>query len=171
MFAKLKQRWQDMRTIADLSKDAERRALQAGQQHPGAEHYALAALDLADGSARRVFQRIGADPEAYRAALANRHAAALSAMGLDAAGAVGAGEAPAAAVAGKLFDAQPSGQALMQTLPEVQRRLPAPLCGAHILLAVAGMRLSAAGRALGAINVDPQVLGRAAEEELRAMLA
>ncbi|GJJ01949.1 hypothetical protein RugamoR64_24870 [Duganella rhizosphaerae] len=58
MFAKLKQRWQDMRTIADLSKDAERRALQAGQQHPGAEHYALAALDLADGSARRVFQRV-----------------------------------------------------------------------------------------------------------------
>lgn len=168
MFAKLKQRWQDMRTIADLSKDAERRALQAGQQHPGAEHYALAALDLADGSARRVFQRIGADPEAYRAALANRHAEALSAMGLDAADAVAR---PTPAVAGKLFDAQPSGQALMQTLPEVQRRLPAPLCGAHILLVVAGMRLSAAGRALGAINVDPQALGRAAEEELRAMLA
>ncbi|OEZ64037.1 Clp protease N-terminal domain-containing protein [Duganella sp. HH105] len=168
MFAKLKQRWQDMRTIADLSKDAERRALQAGQQHPGAEHYALAALDLADGSARRVFQRIGADPEAYRAALANRHVEALSAMGLDVAG---AGEPPAPAAPGKLFDAQPSGQVLMQTLPEVQRRLPAPLCGAHILLAVAGMRLSAAGRAFGAINVDPQALGRAAEEELRAMLA
>ena len=171
MFAKLKQRWQDMRTIADLSKDAERRALQAGQRHPGAEHYALAALDLADGSARRVFQRIGADPEAYRAALANRHAEALSAMGLDAVDAMDAGARSAPGKAGKLFDAQPSGQVLMQTLSVVQRRLPAPLCGAHILLAVAGMRLSAAGRALGAINVDPQALGHAAEDELRAMLA
>lgn len=89
-------------------------------------------------------------------------------LGLDA---TDAGPPPTPAAPGKLFDAQPSGQALMQTLPEVQRRLPAPLRGAHILLLVAGMRLSAAGRALGAINVDPQALGRAAEDELRAMLA
>ncbi|WP_332852200.1 Clp protease N-terminal domain-containing protein [Duganella sp. S19_KUP01_CR8] len=168
MFTKLKQRWQDMRTIADLSKDAERRALQAGQQHPGAEHYALAALDLVEGSARRVFQRVGADPEAYRAALANRHAEALSALGLQADAGL---PAPETVAAGRLFDAQPSGQSLMQTLPEVRRRLPAPLCGAHILLVVAGMRHSAAGRAFGAINVEAQALSRAAEDELRAMMA
>lgn len=166
MFAKLKQRWQDLRTIANLSNHAERWALKAGQQHPGAEHYTLAALELADGSARRVFQRVGADPEAYRAALEKRHAAALSALGLE----VEAEDmAPPPATAGKLFDAQPSGQALMQKLPDAQRRLPAALCGAHILLVVAGMRQSAAGRAFGAINIDLQALGRAAEEELRTM--
>jgi deferrochelatase/peroxidase EfeB len=170
MFAKLKQRWQDTRTIMALSLDAERRALQAGQQHPGAEHYALAALDLEDGSARRVFQRIGADPEAYRAALADRHAAALSTLGIDAEPLQQAAP-PAPAKAGALFDAQPSGQALMQSLTELRRRLPAPLCGAHVLLAAAAMTHSAAGRALKAIDIEPQALSRAAEDELRALMA
>lgn len=167
MFAKLKQRWQDTRTIMALSLGAEQRALQEGQQHPGAEHYTLAALDLPDGSARRVFARVGADPDAYRAALNNRHADALSAMGL---GDTAAGEAPPPAKATVLFDAQPSGQALMQSLPELQRRLPAPLCGAHVLLAAASMAHSAAGRAFKAIGIDLQALGSAAEAELRAAM-
>jgi hypothetical protein len=169
MFAKLKQRWKDTRTIMALSLDAERRALQAGQRHPGAEHYTLAALDLEDGSARRVFARIGADPEAYRAALAERHAAALSGLGIDATSLQDQAPPPAEATA--LFDAQPSGQALMQNLPELQRRLPAPLCGAHVLLAAAVMTHGAAGRALKAINIEPHALGRAAEDELRALMA
>lgn len=169
MFAKLKQRWRDTRTIMTLSLDAERRALGEGQRHPGAEHYTLAALDLPDGSARRVFERIGADPEAYRAALANRHAAALSAVGLAAPG-LDAGHAESPAEPTRLFDAQPSGQALMQSLPELQRRLPAPLCGAHVLLAAASMAHSAAGRAFKTIGIDPQALGRAAEAELRAAI-
>lgn len=164
MFAKLRQRWQDTRTIMKLSLDAEQRALQQGQQHPGAEHYLLAALDLPDGSARRVFARLGADPDAYRAALANRHAATLNAIGLHDA----AGDAPPPAQAGVLFDAQPSGQALMQSLPELQRRLPAPLCGAHVVLAAAAMAHSAAGRAFKTIGIDLQALGSAAETELRA---
>ncbi|MHA4871425.1 Clp protease N-terminal domain-containing protein [Duganella sp. PWIR1] len=189
MFAKLKQRWQDTRTIMALSLDAEKRALQEGRQHPGAEHYTLAALDLPDGSARRVFARIGADPEAYRAALSNRHAAALGAIGLHdaaalaaaAAEATGPGAASTSAWPGDsdamppakpaiLFDAQSSGQALMQSLPELQRRLPAPLCGAHVLLATASMAHSAAGRAFKAIGIDPQALGSAAEAELRAAM-
>lgn len=102
MFAKLKQRWQDTRTIMALSLAAERRALREGQRHPGAE---------------------------------------------------------------------PSGQALMQSLPELQRRLPAPLCGAHVLLAAENMAQSAAGRAFKAIGIDLQALGSAAEAELRAAIS
>jgi ATP-dependent Clp protease ATP-binding subunit ClpA len=166
MFGKLKQRWQDTRTIMKLSLDAEKRALQEGQRHPGAEHYTLAALDLPDGSARRVFARLGADPEAYRAALADRHSAALNAIGLH--DATTASDSVPPAQASVLFDAQPSGQALMQSLPELQRRLPAPLCGAHVLLAAAAMAHSAAGRAFKAIGIDLQALGSAAETELRA---
>lgn len=172
MFAKLNQRWQDTRTIMALSIEAEKRALQEGQQHPGAEHYTLAALDLPDGSARRVFERIGVDPDAYRAALGNRHAAALSAIGLQdaAAAAQGVDGATSPAKPTILFDAQPSGQALMQSLPELQRRLPAPLCGAHVLLAAADMAHSAAGRAFKAIGIEPQAVGSAAEAELRAAM-
>ncbi|MYM67409.1 peptidase [Pseudoduganella sp. FT55W] len=166
MFAKLKQRWQDTRTIMALSLGAEQRALQEGQQHPGAEHYTLAALDLPDGSARRVFARIGADPDAYREALNNRHTEALNAIGFYDA----AVEAAPPAESTLLFDVQPSGQALMQSLPELQRRLPAPLCGAHVLLAAASMAHSAAGRAFKAIGIDLQTLGSAAEAELRAAM-
>jgi len=167
MFAKLRQRWHDARTIMKLSLDAEKRALQEGQQHPGAEHYTLAALDLPDGSARRVFARIGVDPEAYRAALADRHAAALNAIGLHAPVEASATDSAAATL---LFDAQPSGQSLMQSLPELQRRLPAPLCGAHVLLAVAAMAHSAAGRAFKALGIDLRSLSSAAEAELRAAM-
>ncbi|MYM28439.1 peptidase [Duganella sp. CY15W] len=170
MFAKLKQRWKDTRTIMALSLDAEKRALQEGHKHPGAEHYTLAALDLEDGSARRVFARIGVNPEAYRAALASRHGDALSAMGLDgAAAATPNAEAPLPVPPSALFDAQPSGQSLMRRLPELQQRLPAPLCGAHVLLAAASMAHSAAGRAFKAAGIDLNVLSSAAEAELRAV--
>lgn len=165
MFAKLKQRLQDMRTIKNLCESAESQARQAGQRQPGAEHYVLSALDLADGSARRVFQRLGADPDAYRAALASQHADALEKLGIDASSVPDAtpiGGAPPA-----MFDSQTSGQALMQALPELTRRLPAPLCGAHVLLAAAAMQHSTAARALRAMNLEPQALTHAAEEELQ----
>ena len=58
----------------------------------------------------------------------------------------------------------------MQSLPELQRRLPAPLCGAHVLLATASMAHSAAGRAFKAVGIDLQALGSAAEAELRAAM-
>ncbi len=169
MFATLRQRWKDTRTIMTLSLEAEKRALQEGQQHPGAEHYLLAALDLPDGTARRVFARLGADPDAYRAALASRHQAALAAMGMSTTPRAGDVSAPPLK-ATALFDTQPSGQTLMRTLPELQQRLPAPLCGAHIVLATANMAHSAAGRAFKSIGIDLQALGSAAEAELRSLM-
>ena len=165
MFAKLKQRLQDMRTIKNLCEGAENQARQAGQQQPGAEHYVLSALDLADGSARRVFQRLGADPDAYRAALTSQHVNAFGKLGLDASGIPAA--TPVSGAASAVFDSQPSGQALMQALPELTRRLPVPLCGAHVLLAAAAMHHSLAARALRAINLEPQALTQAAEKELQ----
>jgi deferrochelatase/peroxidase EfeB len=165
MFAKLKQRLQDMRTIKDLCQGAENQARLAGQEQPGAEHYVLSALELADGSARRVFQSLGADPDAYRAALAGQHASALGKLGIDGSGIPAA--TPVSGAPSAIFDSQPSGQALMQALPELTRRLPAPLCGAHVLLAAAAMQHSQAARALRAMNLEPQALTQAAEKELR----
>ncbi|CAN7424890.1 Clp protease N-terminal domain-containing protein [Pseudoduganella sp. LjRoot289] len=165
MFAKLKQRLQDMRTIKNLCEGAESQARQAGQRQPGAEHYVLSALELADGSARRVFQRLGADPDAYRAALASQHVNALGKLGIDASGVPPATPVDGAPAA--IFDSQPSGQALMQALPEMTRRLPAPLCGAHVLLAAAAMQHSQAARALRTMKLEPQALAQAAQEELQ----
>ncbi|KQV84661.1 hypothetical protein ASD15_05635 [Massilia sp. Root351] len=164
MFSKFKQHLQDMRTIKSLCEGAEGHARVAGQEHPGAEHYVLSALELDDGSARRVFERLGKDADAYRRALAGQHVDALKKLGIDAGG-VGA-PAPIAGQPAALFNSQPSGQALMQALPELAKRSSTALCGAHVLLAAAGMQHSLAARALRAMDVEPQALARAAEDEL-----
>lgn len=166
MFSKFKQHLQDMRTIKSLCEGAEDQARRAGQEHPGAEHYVLSALALDDGSARRVFERLGKDPEAYREALAGQHVAALKKLGIDAGG-VGEPQ-PVAGKPAALFDSQPSGQALMQALPELAKRSQAPLCGAHVLLAAADMQHSLAARALRAMGVELEALALAAEAELGA---
>jgi ATP-dependent Clp protease ATP-binding subunit ClpA len=169
MFAKVKQRLQDMSTVKRLCEGAEGAVRRAGQELPGAEHYVLSALALDEGSARRVFARLGMDADAYRTALAGLHAEALRKVGIDADGLgqpMPAGGKPAA-----LFDSQPSGQALMRALQEVAKQSAAPLCGAHVLLAAAGMQHSLAGRALRGMGVEPATLVRAAEEELGATFA
>ncbi|KQW87086.1 hypothetical protein ASC94_27060 [Massilia sp. Root418] len=153
-----------MQTIKALCEGAEEQARKAGQEQPGAEHYVLSALALEDGSARRVFGRLGKDAEAYRAALARQHSEALRKLGIDAGG---AGEPlPVAGEASGLFDSQPSGQALMQALPELAKQSQAPLRGAHVLLAAAGMQHSLAARALRAMDVELEALVQAADEEL-----
>lgn len=166
MFSKFKQHLQDMRTIKSLCEGAEGEARKAGQEQPGAEHYVLSALELDDGSARRVFERLGKSPQAYRAALAGLHAEALRKVGIDA-GSVGEAQAVADKPAA-LFESQPSGQALMQALPELAKRTQTPLCGAHVLLAAAGMRHSLAARGLLAMDVELEGMARAAEEEVGA---
>lgn len=166
MFEKLKQYWRDAQTIKDLSVLAEGHAREEGEQHPSAEHYILAALDLQEGSARRVLERLGADPRACRTALLQRHASALATLGLVAGSDVQAPAVPPRPAV--IFDAKPSGQALMQALPELRRKMPAPLCGAHVLLAAAAMTHSAAMRALAAAGIESQALSQAAEAELIA---
>jgi hypothetical protein len=65
---KLRNPVRDMRTIKTLMTGAEAEALEAGESVPGAEHLLLSALALPDGSARRAFERVGADPDELRAA-------------------------------------------------------------------------------------------------------
>lgn len=168
MFKRFKLYLQDIRTVAALNTEAERQAHLGGEQLPGAEHYLLSALSLEEGSARRVLQRIGADPDGFRAAITEQYSSALKKMGLDAGL---AGEAPPPVTDKKaLFNAQPSGQALMQALPDLRKTTRAtPLCGAHVLLAIARMPHSVAARALKAMGVDCQAVAQAAEAEL-AML-
>ena len=62
----------DVRTIAALCTGAEAEARRDGQCLPGAEHLLLSALALPDGSARRSFERVGAQPDGLRTA--DRHA-------------------------------------------------------------------------------------------------
>ena len=165
MFGSIKRRMNDIATISKLCSAAEKHAGAAGQQQPGAEHFLLAALDLPDGSARRVFERAGADPSRFKLAIERQYQEALQAVGAEVPVFTMQDEhvAPATAV----YKAQPSGQAVMQRLAE-QRTPDTALSGAHVVLAVASSAYGVAPRALRAMGVDRETLLAAARSEIDA---
>ena len=73
----------DIRFMQSLFPAAEALAAAQGEKEPGAEHLSLASLDFQEGSARRVFGRVGADPDQFRAAVEAQHAASLRSIGIE----------------------------------------------------------------------------------------
>ncbi|KNY17472.1 peptidase [Shinella sp. SUS2] len=165
MFDRIKERFQSMGTIKALCEQAEQHARQDQQKEPGAEHFLLAALDLPDGTARRAFEAIGADPDAFRPAIARQYADALKMLGLPAGLAAGLTEPEPAPAQRAVFDAAPSGKAVMQTLAE-GRGSHNPLLGAHVVAIVAAMPHGVAARALRAMDIDAKALQAAADRIL-----
>lgn len=155
----------DMRTMRRLLEAAEAEARAAGVEQPGAEHLVLAALALPDGSARRVLERAGGDPDDYRAALDRQHAEALRAVGLDPAEDPGPQPLPPGRRP-RTMRSSANAQRLFQAATRRCRADRAPLAGAHVLLALADMEHGTATRALAEAGVDRDGLRRAALAEL-----
>lgn len=161
---------QDIGTVKKLLSRAEDEAHRAGDSLPGAEHLLLSALALPDGSARRAFERVGADPEQFRGAIGAAHADALRGVGIlagddtsvvPAAGTI----APAAGV----FRANASlDQAFQAAVTLSKASTPSRLLGAHVVAAVCRMEHGTAARALATLGIDRAALGAAAGEELSA---
>ena len=82
MFNTIKQRFRDVSTIDALCTGAEKLANADGQKEPGAEHFVVVALELPNGTARRTFKRIHADPDSFRAAIARQYEDALQNIGI-----------------------------------------------------------------------------------------
>lgn len=164
MFRQLKHRFLSMRTLSQLCTQAEVHARASGQAAPGAEHFLLAAIDLPDGSARRAFESIGADPAAVRSAIEQQYRNALQGLGL------GNAALPQAAAlephAPGLYRAQPSGQELVQALARTRKDQGGPLLGAHVVLAVAAMSQGVAARTLRAMGIDAARLAAAAQAQV-----
>lgn len=164
MFRQLQHRFQSMRTLSRLCTDAEAHARSRGQAAPGAEHFLLAAMDLPDGSARRAFESVGADPAAVGEAIERQYRDALQSVGvqvpLPAAAAL---QAPAAA---GLYRTQPSGQELVQALARSSKEQAGPLLGAHVVAVVASMPQGVAARALRALGIDAARLVAAARAQV-----
>lgn len=168
MFKRMLNKLRDMATIKSLCEEAERQARLLGEDLPGAEHYLLSALALEEGSARRAFERVGADPAAVRGAIAAQHSQALAGIGIALPPDAVPDRAPLPPK-GKLFSAKPSGQAVMQALHGLRQKHQSPrLLGAHVLLAVAAMSNSSAARALKGMQINLAALAAAAETELRS---
>ena len=172
MFNTIRQRFRDVRTINALFSGAEKLANATGQKEPGAEHLVLSALELPDGTARKAFERIHADPNGFRAAIARQYEDALHNIGIALPPDVVITDEATPVAAGKgLFKAQASFDTLMQTLYEVKNKehktdSAAPLLGAHVILAATTAQYGVAVRAFGAMGADPTKLAEAARAEI-----
>ncbi|HEX8612716.1 MAG TPA: Clp protease N-terminal domain-containing protein [Telluria sp.] len=172
MFQRIRQRLGDMKTIRHLCQGAETYALADQQRAPAAEHFLLSALDLDDGTARRAFAQVDADPARLAQAIAQQYRDALRFAGLtpDAAGAACDGLAASAPLEQdrRLYQASASGAQLMQTLARERVGERGPLLGAHVVALVAAMRQGVAPRSLAALGVDAAALRAAAQAEIGA---
>ena len=161
--------FRDMRTMKALFDSAEASALQAGEPKPGAEYLVLAALDLPDGSARRAFERIGANPDQFRSAIAGQHAAALRAVGIESIDDSLDGQIPAPSPPRGPLRTAPSAQKVFRKVVKLVRKEKSELYGAYIVLVAAQAEHGTTARALRHMGVDPEALGAAARTELDAL--
>lgn len=158
----------NIQTLSALLNAAEADALAAGEELPGAEHLLLASLGLEDGTARRAFAAVGADPSGLREAIAAQYADALRAVGIEAPPdtvlAPPAGDPPPAPR--RAYRATASGQAAFQRAIALQKRTRGSrLLGAHVVAAVAEMEHGTVPRALRAMGIVPEELAEAARRE------
>ena len=161
---RLKNPFRDMRTISLLLEGAEAEANRAGESTPGAEHLLLAALELPDGTARRAFERVGADPSALRQAIEDQHAEALRAIGIDAEAEPDSAEAVAPRAHG-VYRSTASAQSAFQAAGRLARESRTQLVGAHVVLAIADMQHGTAIQAVRRLGIDGDALAVAAREE------
>lgn len=175
MFKTIRQRFRDMNTIKALCLAAEKFGNADGQMKPGAEHFVLSALALPDGTARKALLRLHANPDCFPAAIAKQYKDALHSVGVSLSCVNDIADQPTAIPTGDgLYKAQPSAQALMQTLTrEIMKKehkadSTAPLLSAHVLLAALSAQYGVAARAFRAMGIDPEKLNEAAKAEILA---
>jgi len=173
MLKAIRQRLRDMGTIKALCFEAERLANAEGQKEPGAEHFVLSALALPDGTARKAFLRIHANPDNFSAAIAQQYEDALQNLGIALPhDAEISGETTPIPTSKGPYKTQPSAQALMQTLKqgimvkEQEADSTAPLLSAHVVLAATSAQYGVVVRALRAMGIDSASLADAAKAEI-----
>lgn len=157
----------DIRTIHLLLSAAEEAARAMGDDEPGAEHMVLAALGLPDGTARAAFAAVGADPDAFRAAVLRQHRDALAAVGVDPAMDARVRSEPAPPRGP--MQGTPAGRRTFQDAVALsRRRRPSRLRGADVVAAAAAHEHGTVPRALRVMGVDRDALRRAAERAAAA---
>lgn len=168
MLKKLTQTFRDMGTIKTLCEAAERIANAELQSAPGAEHFVLAALELSDGSAARVFARLGISAGAFQDALREGHRAALAAAGVGAEEIIGSErDVPPLPRPRELYNAAPSGAAVLKGLAALRKRgVTGPLLGVHVLEVVSAMQHGTTARAFRLLGRDAPTVMAAIESEM-----
>ena len=160
----------EIRTINTLLSGADEQARRLGDASPGPEHLLLSALSMDDGTARRAFARVGADPDGVEPAIRAQHDGALRAIGVEpvALDPVDVDAGPAKGV----FRATPAAQRAFQAAVTLSKQAkPSRLLGAHVVVAVAEIEQGTIARTLRAMGIDRRALGDAARAEAEAARA
>lgn len=168
MLNQIRLRLMDMKTLKTVLETSEARARADGVAEPGAEHLVMAALDLPEDTARRAFERVGADPAGFVPAVARQFDEALAKVGVEAAGS----QTDPHALPGEgtgVFRSQPSARTLMERLAR-DRPLGSsrPLTGADVVLAALGSDVGTVARALAVMGVDREALVDVCRREIAA---
>lgn len=155
---------QDVRTMKRLFTEAEAEARRDGQDAFAAEHLLLAALAV-EPSARAALARTGHEPDALRAALTRRHAAALAAVGVDA-GTLLTDDAPAGAEPTGAMTSTATGRSVFQRARARASGEKRAITGADVVLAATELERGTVPRALAELGVDRAALAGAARAEI-----
>ncbi len=163
MLKRILLRFQDIKTLGKLIPGAEQQAQTMGEEKPGAEHFVLSALDLEDGTAKRVFDRFGINANQFKAAVKTQYDEALHTLGIHA-----PDLEPEPIRSDKiLLDSSPSGQSLMQSLYQLASKHKAiPLQSAHVIAVAADIDNGVVPRAFKVLGIDRTALAKAAREEI-----
>lgn len=157
----------DIRTMGALFPAAEAEARADGETKAGAEYLVIAALDLPDGSARRAFERAGADPDAFRGAVRDQHAAALRGIGMQSIN----DETPEPSFPAPVpttgpVKTAPSAHKLFRRIVKRVSRERSQLYGAYFVLAAAQTEYGTTARAIRHMGIEPATLAKAARTEI-----
>ena len=162
----------EMKTIKALLTGAEAEARAMGEEQPAAEHLLLAAFELPDGSARRIFARFGTDLDGLRTAITQLDIDALVGLGMDPERAASmAARQPLDPEQGRsrIYRSSPTAQEAFQAAAVLARaEKPSHFSGAHVVAAVAAMEHGTTALVLQSLRIDRQELAAAAHEEMAA---
>jgi len=155
--------------MQSLFPAAEALAAAEGEKEAGAEHLILASLDFREGSARRVFERVGGDPDQFRSAVEAQHAAALRSIGIENDGeAIDRQLPPLPDKSRGVYHSAPSARDVFPEVVKLVQQDKSRLSGAYILLAASQMQYGTTARALEAMGIDRRDLATAARAEVDA---
>lgn len=164
---KKRSRIKDIRIMNELFPAADAVAAADGEAQAGAEYLVIAALDLDTGSARRVFEAVGADPDRFHDAVRAQHAEAMRAVGIRPINDAALDQhIPPPVPDDRPHRGAPSGHALFRQVVELVRKERSQLYGAYVVLVAAKTEHGTTARALRHMGIDLAELAAAARSEI-----